>query len=174
MTTVDLIKMEIGDIIVLRDGTHHVVKDFDVDKDGDYDVLTKTERLYEGTASKSWFHRPSGKMTGENFSSADIVQIISNSSSVGIKMHEMPFDKLENSKMSVVQSGYDENMNGKHYKRGGIESIEVIEAWELGFNLGNVIKYLSRAGVKTSDALPCLKKARWYIDREISNREKNK
>ena len=33
-----------------------------------------------------------------------------------------------------------------YYKRGGIEAIDAIEAWELGFNLGNVVKYIARAG----------------------------
>jgi hypothetical protein len=46
------------------------------------------------------------------------------------------------------------------------EAIKVIEAWELGFNLGNVIKYISRAGKKGS-RLDDLKKAQWYLTREI-------
>lgn len=51
------------------------------------------------------------------------------------------------------------------------EAIKVIEAWELGFCLGNTVKYISRAG-KKDDVLQDLKKARWYLDREIQNREK--
>ncbi len=51
------------------------------------------------------------------------------------------------------------------------EAIKVIEAWELGFHLGNVVKYLSRAG-KKGDALDDLKKARWYLDRHIANLQK--
>lgn len=50
------------------------------------------------------------------------------------------------------------------------EAIKVIEAWGLGFSLGNAVKYLSRAG-KKGEKLEDLKKARWYIDREISNLE---
>lgn len=50
------------------------------------------------------------------------------------------------------------------------EAIKVIEAWGLGYNLGNALKYISRAG-KKGDALTDLRKARWYIDREIANRE---
>ena len=46
------------------------------------------------------------------------------------------------------------------------EAIKVIEAWELGFNLGNTIKYVSRAGKKI-DTLEDLEKASWYINREI-------
>jgi len=54
-----------------------------------------------------------------------------------------------------------------YYKRGGIEAIDAIEAWGLGFNLGNVVKYIARAGRKTADSLQDLQKAAWYLDREI-------
>lgn len=46
------------------------------------------------------------------------------------------------------------------------EAIKVIEAWELGFCLGNTVKYISRAG-KKGDRLEDLKKAAWYLQREI-------
>lgn len=50
------------------------------------------------------------------------------------------------------------------------EAIKVIEAWELGFNLGNVVKYLSRAGKKDGNSRERdLEKALWYLDREIRN-----
>lgn len=51
------------------------------------------------------------------------------------------------------------------------ETINVVEAWELGFCLGNAVKYISRAGKKTADAVEDLKKARWYVDREIKRVE---
>ena len=52
------------------------------------------------------------------------------------------------------------------------EAIKVIEAWELGFRLGNVVKYLSRAGRKDpATELEDLKKALWYLQREIYRRE---
>ena len=57
-----------------------------------------------------------------------------------------------------------------YYKRGGIEAIDAIEAWGLGFNLGNVVKYIARAGRKTKDGLQDLKKAEWYLNREIKKR----
>lgn len=50
------------------------------------------------------------------------------------------------------------------------EAIKVIEAWGLGFHIGNVVKYLSRAGKKGA-AVEDLKKARWYLDREIARLE---
>ena len=57
-----------------------------------------------------------------------------------------------------------------HYKSGGIEVIDVIEAFELGFRLANVVKYVLRAGRK-GDALEDLEKAAWYLDREIDKLE---
>ena len=58
-----------------------------------------------------------------------------------------------------------------HYRAGGVETIDFIEAKDLNYRLGNVVKYVSRAGKKDSDPLVDLKKARWYLDREISARE---
>lgn len=53
------------------------------------------------------------------------------------------------------------------------EAIKVIDAWGLGFCLGNVVKYVSRAGRKPGEAeLKDLKKARWYLDHEIQRLER--
>lgn len=57
-----------------------------------------------------------------------------------------------------------------HYNSSGLETIDVIEAWNLGFHLGNAVKYISRSELKGSP-LEDLKKARWYLDREIMRRE---
>jgi hypothetical protein len=52
------------------------------------------------------------------------------------------------------------------------EAIKVIEAWGLGFCLGNALKYICRAGRKgTESRIADLQKARWYLDREIANAE---
>lgn len=58
-----------------------------------------------------------------------------------------------------------------HYGGGDnpYEAIKVIEAWGLGFNLGNAVKYISRAG-KKGDAAEDLRKAEFYINREIQKR----
>lgn len=60
-----------------------------------------------------------------------------------------------------------------HYAEGRIyEPIAVIEDWDLNYRLGSVVKYVSRAGRK-QNALEDLKKARWYLDREIDQLELN-
>lgn len=52
----------------------------------------------------------------------------------------------------------------------GVECITVVEHFV--FNAGNAIKYIWRAGLKSTSAVEDLKKARWYIDREIARLEK--
>lgn len=54
-----------------------------------------------------------------------------------------------------------------HYTHGKYEAIDVIEDWKLNYNLGNVLKYVCRAG-KKDDIVQDLEKAKWYIDREIN------
>lgn len=67
----------------------------------------------------------------------------------------------------------DSAVNHPSYYQGKIEVIDFIEDKHLGFNLGNCVKYISRAGKKNPDKLiEDLKKARWYLDREIKNMEK--
>jgi Protein of unknwon function (DUF3310) len=58
-----------------------------------------------------------------------------------------------------------------HYKgANGIEAIDVVEGFDLNFRLGNCLTYILRADRK-GEALKDLKKARWYLDREIAKRE---
>lgn len=58
----------------------------------------------------------------------------------------------------------------QHYggKDNPYEAIKVIEAWDLGFCLGNTVKYISRAG-KKDETIQELEKALWYLKREIKN-----
>lgn len=57
-----------------------------------------------------------------------------------------------------------------HYTFGCLEVIDVIEDWKLCFNLGNAVKYIARAAHKGHE-LEDLKKARWYLERRISQLE---
>jgi hypothetical protein len=68
---------------------------------------------------------------------------------------------------------YDNVNHPSHYKMGGIETIDFIEAKSLNYNLGNVVKYITRADYK-GNKIEDLKKAQWYLNREVSNLEKSK
>lgn len=57
-----------------------------------------------------------------------------------------------------------------HYQGKELQAIDVIEDFSLGFNLGNSIKYILRAG-KKGDRIQDLKKAIWYLERECSSEE---
>jgi hypothetical protein len=58
-----------------------------------------------------------------------------------------------------------------HYTIGGIETLDFIEAKDLNYRLGNVVKYVSRAGKKSSDPVQDLEKAAFYLKREIDARK---
>jgi hypothetical protein len=55
----------------------------------------------------------------------------------------------------------------EHYKIGGVETIDFITAKKLNYNLGNVVKYITRADYK-GNREEDLAKARWYLNREIA------
>src|SRR5215472_836828 len=66
----------------------------------------------------------------------------------------------------------DEINHPPHYNDhpSGIECIEIVE--HFNFNIGNAIKYTWRAGLKTPDPKQDLRKAIWYLNREIERRER--
>lgn len=71
-------------------------------------------------------------------------------------------------------NNYDTVKHPSHYAEGRkYEPKDVIRDWNLNFNLGNVVKYLSRAGRK-NDAIEDLKKAREYIQFEIDAMQEEK
>ncbi len=75
---------------------------------------------------------------------------------------ELPFP------ITVPSAPYDPVNRPQHYADSSVETIEAIESWGLGYRLGNVIKYVSRAGKKDpAKRLEDLKKAAWYLAREI-------
>jgi hypothetical protein len=74
--------------------------------------------------------------------------------------------------INLLKTQYIDPVNSPpHYKAGGIEVIDFIEAKDLNYRLGNVIKYVSRAGKKDSDPVQDLEKAAWYLKREIEARK---
>ena len=69
---------------------------------------------------------------------------------------------------------YDIVNNPSHYTSGNIEVIDFIEDKKLGFCLGNVVKYVARAGKKDpSKEIEDLKKAEWYLKRRIKELEES-
>lgn len=86
---------------------------------------------------------------------------------VDVTLANMVANTLEEPEVKVVELKEDVINHPSHYTRGKIEVIDFIEDQQLPYHLGNVIKYVARAGYK-GDKLEDLKKARWYLDRYIN------
>jgi hypothetical protein len=71
------------------------------------------------------------------------------------------FEKIE------IPTLHDPVNHPSHYTEhpSGVECIQVTE--HMNFCLGNAVKYIWRAGLKNDNAIEDLKKARWYVDREL-------
>ena len=90
------------------------------------------------------------------------------------KIHRLSMGKIRMQANFPREGGTVDNVNHpSHYKVGGIETIDFIEAKKLNYNLGNVIKYITRAEHKDSYSED-LQKARWYLDREIMSQHISK
>lgn len=89
-----------------------------------------------------------------------------------MKKRNEPVNAYHKDGVSMFNKAYcpDPVYHPTHYKShpSGVECIDIAE--HFNFCLGNAMKYIWRAGLK-QDALEDLKKARWYLDREISRWE---
>lgn len=86
---------------------------------------------------------------------------------LGYQMSEDKFEPKEEKNDGEI----DMVNHPQHYSAHGIEPIDYIESHDLNFNLGNVIKYISRAPYKGTE-LEDLKKAKCYLEREIKKHER--
>ena len=89
----------------------------------------------------------------------------------GTTVGGLTLTSVGNGKMRWVKN--DPVNNPAHYKVGGIETIDFIEAKNLGYNLGNAVKYITRSDHK-GNKLEDLRKAQWYLEREVYNAENRK
>ena len=80
----------------------------------------------------------------------------------------VPIEDYAREHGEVVGIKPDPVNNPPHYTTGGIETIDFIEAKKLNYNIGNVVKYLTRADHK-GNKLEDLRKAQWYLTREINS-----
>ena len=104
-------------------------------------------------------------------------QVKSNLSSVPrkrgrpFKKNQMNLTEIRDGQVRLIKALTDNVNHPPHYKAGGIETIDFIEAKSLNYNLGNVVKYITRADLK-GNKLEDLQKAQWYLNREIKNLSK--
>ena len=107
---------------------------------------------------KAWLDAPSNKSSRKR---------------LAVKPENPPADKHVDLHKVADEVTRDNVNHPDHYNRGKIEVIDFIEDKELGFHLGNAVKYISRAGRKNPDkTIEDLRKAVWYINRQIQILEK--
>jgi predicted DNA-binding protein YlxM (UPF0122 family) len=70
-------------------------------------------------------------------------------------------------RVEMIEPQADNVNHPAHYKVGGIETIDFIEAKQLSYHLGNVVKYIARADSKGNRKEDLLK-AQWYLNRELA------
>lgn len=83
------------------------------------------------------------------------------------KLDEDLKDKLASQLITMEEPASDPVNHPAHYKTGGIETIDFIEAKEFNYNMGNAVKYISRAEYKGNKQQD-LEKAIWYLNRELA------
>jgi hypothetical protein len=83
------------------------------------------------------------------------------------QLDENAKDALASQLITMEEPASDPVNHPAHYKTGGIETIDFIEAKELNYNMGNAVKYISRADHK-GNRKQDLEKAKWYLERAIA------
>jgi hypothetical protein len=86
----------------------------------------------------------------------------------GVGMAKLRMEGDRSGQIEMFEPKADPVNNPAHYTVGGIETIDFIEAKQLGYNLGNVVKYITRADHK-DNKMEDLRKAQWYLTREINS-----
>jgi len=126
-----------------------VLKNFKVSKTYAYNLMTK--------ARKKIANSPASQSKAESIS-----QLVYMATTGKAKQ------RMQGASERIVEVHHTDMVNNPpHYTKGGMETIDFIEAKELGYNLGNVVKYITRADHK-GDKHEDLCKARWYLNREIA------
>ena len=110
----------------------------------------EAERIYELTKGRQRMHPVTGKMLMQ-----------------ATPTEEPLFGRKGETPITMQEPKADNVNHPAHYKVGGIETIDFIEAKQLSYHLGNVVKYIARADSKGNREEDLLK-ARWYLNREIA------
>lgn len=122
-------------------------------------------------ATVMWTAKKKAKVAKKAKANWKQLGLFSSDKLIGTTAGGLTLTEVANGKMRWTKS--DPINHPAHYKVGGIETIDFIEAKKLGYNLGNVVKYITRADHK-DNKLEDLRKAQWYLEREIWNVEDNK
>jgi hypothetical protein len=152
--------VEVANLMASKPDTtaQDVMKKFKISKAYAYNLMTTARKKYINRRNEA-LSQPKARMQSSK-DNWETVYVASSGQSI-----------LEGGPTEAELNATDIVNHPAHYKTGGIETIDFIEAKNLNYHLGNVIKYLTRADHK-GDRLENLKKAQWYLNREIEKSSK--
>ena len=138
-----------------------IMKKLKISKTYAYNLMSsarKAIRIETGSSVNSRTHKIRMQATPRDGAAMKLLAVMSS---------DKPVTQESNSPR-IVEEHHTDNVNHPaHYKVGGVETIDFIEAKGLSYHLGNVVKYIARADSKGNREEDLLK-ARWYLNREIA------
>jgi acetolactate synthase regulatory subunit len=146
-----------------------VMKHLGVSKVYAYNLLSTARKSLGMVKHRGkWALKMRMQATPRDEAAMKLLTVMSSNESVKEKLAEQAEMLKDFIAPRIVETHHTDNVNHPaHYKVGGVETIDFIEAKGLNYNLSNVVKYITRAGHK-DDLREDLLKARWYLEREIA------
>jgi hypothetical protein len=141
--------------------------------------LDKKNKKQTPVYKKATFKSPRSRLINDLFQMKKAMDEVEKKAAVGEKPKKLivqpqykdPAMKLF-TELEAAEKKLDLVNKPPHYTDGGVDTLKFIEAKDLNYRLGNVVKYISRAGKKVgSDPVQDLEKARFYLEREIAARK---
>jgi hypothetical protein len=141
--------------------------------------LDKKNKKQTPVYKKATFKSPRSRLINDLFQMKKAMDEVEKKAAVGEKPKKLivqpqykdPAMKLF-TELEAAEKKLDLVNKPPHYTDGGVDTLKFIEAKDLNYRLGNVVKYISRAGTKVgSDPVQDLEKARFYLEREIAARK---
>lgn len=144
-----------------------------------YTVRWQSKKTNGASKKTATFKSPRSRLINDLFQMKKAMDEVEKKAAVGEKptklfiqpQHKDPAMKLL-AELDAAEKKLDLVNKPPHYKTGGVETIDFIEAKDLNYRLGNVVKYVVRCGKKAnSDPVQDLEKAAFYLNREIAARK---
>ena len=140
--------------------------------------LDKKKKKQTPVYKKATFKSPRSRLINDLFQMKKAMDEVDKKATVGEKPTKLivqpqyrdPAMKLL-AELDVAEKKLDLVNKPPHYTTGGVDTLDFIEAKDLNYRLGNVVKYVVRCGKKNTDPVQDLEKAMFYLKREIATRK---
>ena len=133
--------------------------------------LDKKKKKEAAPPKKAQFKSPRSKLIQSVFQTVKDIESIKKPTKLIVQpQYKDPAMKLL-AELEAAEKKLDLVNKPPHYTGGGVETLDFIEAKDLNYRLGNVVKYVVRCGKKNTDPVQDLEKAMFYLKREIATRK---